>query len=336
MNRTRKDIEEMQVSFFLKKEASKYCDMSIGRVLCGIANGAYNKEVSEAREYLFEEDIEEYNRIKLSLPAVAFCGTFKNGHKAEECTHYNSLMVVDIDKLNELEMITVVEILKYEPCIAAFWLSPSGRGYKGLVHLNYDEIKQELSQKEKHYMAFRQLFKYLFAEYNIELDGSGKDISRLCFMSSDSSICIKEEAKAFDVQPENDVVPTKNKKMTTTPNFVVTPKNWNEVCGKATGYKANIYNRSLIAFLLKKLKKKGLSITDTWENWTKVAFAIASSVHPEMGKKLFLELCRLDGDKHDETKSEQLIWDAYIQNKGKCSINTIKYLAGQKGIVLDK
>lgn len=336
MNRIRKDIEELQVSFFLKKEASKYCDMSIGRVLHGIANGAYSKEVSEAREYLFEGNIEEYNRIKLGLPTVTFCGTFKNGHKAEECTHYNSLLVIDIDKLNELEMMTVAEALKQEPCIAAFWLSPSGKGYKGLVHLNYDEILQELPQKEKHHMAFRQLFRYLLAKYNIDLDGSGKDISRLCFMSFDSSICIKEEAKVFDVQVEDNVITNKNKKITTTTNFIVTPKNWNEVCGKATGYKANIYNRSLILFLLKKLKRKGLSITETWENWTKVAFAIASSVHPEMGKKLFLELCRLDGDKHDEVKSEQLIWDAYTHNEGKCSINTIKYLAGQKGIVLDK
>ena len=63
MNRTREDIEEMQVSFFLKKEASKHCDMSIGRVLRGIANGAYSKEVSEAREYLFEEDIEKFIMI---------------------------------------------------------------------------------------------------------------------------------------------------------------------------------------------------------------------------------------------------------------------------------
>lgn len=336
MNRIKKELEEIQVSFFLRKEAPKHCDISIGRVLCGIANGAYGKEVSEAREYFFEGDIEKYNQIKFGLPAVTFCGIFKNGHKAEECTHYSSLLVIDIDKLNELEMMTVVEALKCDPYIAAFWLSPSGRGYKGLVHLNYDEIMQELPQKEKHYIAFRQLFKYLLANYNIELDGSGKDISRLCFMSSDSSICIKEEAKAFDVQAEDDVVLTKNRNITATTNFVVAPQNWNEVCGKATGYKANRYNRSLIIFLLKKLKKKGLSITDTWENWTKVAFAMASSVHPEMGKNLFLELCRLDGNKHDEIKSEQLIWDAYIHNKGKCSINTIKYLAGQKGIVLDK
>lgn len=98
----------------------------------------------------------------------------------------------------------------------------------------------------------------------------------------------------------------------------------------------NGYNRSLLTYIYKKLAKKGISITETWEDWVKVAFAIASSVHPEKGRELFMKFCSLDGEKNDIVKSERLIWDAYNRNLGKCSISTIIYLAKQKGIVLDR
>ena len=101
------------------------------------------------------------------------------------------------------------------------------------------------------------------------------------------------------------------------------------------GYKYNKSNKNKLLYILKKLKKHNQSITDTWENWVKVAFSIASSVHPEPGRKLFLNFCELDGLKNNVVKSEHLILDAYRKNQGKCNINTIIYLARQKGVVLD-
>lgn len=144
-------------------------------------------------------------------------------------------------------------------------------------------------------------------------------------MSSDEDAVIKEEAMAFKVKYDE---MTNNAKQNVTiagKVRAIAPKDWNEIYGKATEYKDNIYNRNLVAYVLKKLTKRHLSITETWEDWVKVAFAIASNLHPEKGKELFLQLCRLDGVNHDEAKSERLIWDAYSLNKGRCSIKTIKY-----------
>lgn len=328
----------LKVSFYDNVKANKRCDIPISRVLAGIKNCAYGDIIGKARAYKSEGNEVGYGEIKAKLPAVTFCGTFDNGHKADECNHYNNLLVIDIDKLDEWEIDKIRDVLEKERYIAASWTSPSGKGFKGLVHLEYARELSSYDIKDKHRLAFKQLFLYLYSNYNIELDKSGSDVCRLCYMSADGQLIIKEEAKPFLVEPdmvaENKIDAKKENNVVITKR--VERKDWNKIYGEATDYKHNKQNKNLLLYILRKLRKRNLSITDTWENWVKVAFAIASSVHPEKGRQLFLDFCRLDGAKHDEAKSEHLIWDAYCKNQGKCSINSIIYLAGQKGVVLDR
>lgn len=331
----------VNASFYNNVKCDKRMDLSIGRILNGIRICAYGQQINQARACLFDGDKQGYDAIKSQLPAVTFCGTFAKGHKAAECTHYNNILVIDIDKLDEILFANVGQCLKDDPYIAAFWVSPSGRGYKGLVCLDYDEDLLDVPVKDKHKMAFEQLFVYLVAHYDISLDASGKDICRLCYMSADSNIVVKHNFESFRVKAEEPCLivqspqrSSKNAEDNTSTIAGLRGYSWNEICGKATGYSRNGYNRALLKLIYRKLKHKNLSITESFENWVKVAFAIASSVHPEKGRELFLDFCRLDGAKHDEQKSEHLIWDAYSKNQGRCSINTIIYLARQKGIVL--
>lgn len=336
--RSKADLARLNVSFYMNVRAIKRTDMPIGRVLDGIKNRAYGEAINKARNCLTCGDKDGYDYVKNQLPAVTFCGTFESGHKADECTYYNKLMVIDIDKLNEPEMERVKSVLDENELIAAYWKSPSGKGFKGLVHLDYSLELMERSIAVRHKIAFRQLFTFLLANYDIELDKSGSDVCRLCYMSADEHLVVKEEAKPFFVEP---VMMSGNKinikeRINVATVKRVESKDWNEIYGKATNYIYNKQNKNLLLYILRKLRKRNLSITDTWENWVKVAFAIASSVHPEKGRELFLDFSRLDGAKHDEAKSEHLIWDAYCKNQGKCSINSIIYLAGQKGVVLDR
>ena len=81
-------------------------------------------------------------------------------------------------KLNDEEMERVKTCLEQDDYVAAFWISPSGNGWKGLVGLEYKGGENE-NLISKHHTAFIQLQGYLKNEYNIELDRSGKDITRL-------------------------------------------------------------------------------------------------------------------------------------------------------------
>jgi hypothetical protein len=85
--------------------------------------------------------------------------------------------------------------------------------------------------------------------------------------------------------------------------------------------------------IYKYLSAKGMSITSTYEDWVKVAFAIAHTFHSTYGRKMFMKLCELDGASHNEERSERLIYDAYTTPDKRSDFSSIVYLAARKGFI---
>lgn len=327
-------FDNILVSYFKYFKGGPSLDISVSRVFNGIRSDVFRETVQNVRKYKVV-DTKLSKQYKASLPAVTFCGTFKEKRNLESCVHYNNLIVIDIDHIETNRMEWFAKCLKNDPYVAAFWRSPSGDGYKGLVHLMYDEEMDELPLKAKHKMAFRQLLKYLLANYGMALDESGSDIPRLCYMCWDPDILVKDEAEAFLVSNDDleDFVPKQFNGVDKEYKFrMPAPElNWNIIIGKANYPLSNHY-RSLLGNIYKKLVKKNASITESYANWVKVAFAIASNIHPVKGKELFLKLCSLDGSRNDEQKSERLIFEAYAKTNNEVSFGTIIYLAREKGL----
>ena len=327
-------FDDIQVSYFKYFKGGPSLDICVSRVFAGIRSDVFKETVLNVRKYKVV-DIKLSKQYKASLPAVTFCCTFKEKRNLECCVHYNNLMVIDIDHIETNQMEWFAKCLKVDPYVAAFWRSPSGNGYKGLVHLVYDEKVDALSLKIKHKVAFRQLLKYLLVNYGMALDESGSDIPRLCYMCWDPDILVKDEAAAFHVGNEDleDFVPKKSNGVDREhESKKPAPElNWNMIIGKANYPLSNHY-RCLLGNIYKKLVKKNASITESYANWVKVAFAIASNIHPVKGKELFLKLCSLDGSRNDEQKSERLIFEAYAKTNNEVSFGTIIYLAREKGL----
>jgi hypothetical protein len=78
------------------------------------------------------------------------------------------------------------------PEIFALWLSPSGKGLKGLLRIPDDFIHNDGDFKK----AYAQLDAYLSA-YDVQIDRACKDVRRMCFVGSDKNIYINENAPAF-------------------------------------------------------------------------------------------------------------------------------------------
>lgn len=324
-------FDNIIVSYFKFFKGGPTHEISISRVLGGIRSDAFKNIVLDVRKYK-PTNIELSKKYKSTLPAVTFCGIFKGKRNLESCVHYNNVMVIDIDHIDENLMEVYAQYLKDDPYIAAYWRSPSGDGYKGLVHLQYDEEVEKLELKDRHKVAFRQLLKYLLAKYGIELDDSGSDIPRLCYMCWDPELHVKDEAETYYVKGEelDEFKHYDGERKAKAPRPTV-ELDWNQIVGKADYPLSNHY-RFVLSNICKKLVKRKASITDNYANWVKVAFAIASNIHPVKGKELFLKLCRLDGDRHDEQKSERLIFEAYAKTNHEVGFGTIIYLAREKGL----
>lgn len=333
----KEELMVIPVSFYRNMRSATPELLNVGRVLDGIAGNYYESQVKRIRHLKEEGKIEEANELKQNLHAVTFCATFEGRRLSSLYTGYNSLLVIDIDKLSTEEVLRVKACLELIPFVACYWMSPSGNGWKGLVVLNYINIPKGMDVVDMHHWAFLKLEEYFKATYSIILDSSGKDITRLCFMSWCPGLRVKDEFDRFVIDL-GEMIAKKKVTNGTVKKIVMQssgePIQWNIIDGqKQNDRKANPHDRRLLESIYKYLKSKNLSITSTYEDWVKVAFAIAHTFHSVYGRRMFMKFCELDRDSHDEAKSERLIYDAYITPEKKCDFSTIIYLAKGKGFI---
>lgn len=332
----KEELLEIPVSFYRNMKSTEVVPATIGKVLDAIQGSFYELQVKSIRKLKILGKFAEADELKGNLHAVTFCATFKGRRLSGLYEEYNNLMVIDIDKLPADEVKRVKDCLEFCPIVATYWQSPSGMGWKGLVPLNYLHSDNKIDVVDKHHWAFQKLEEYFKNEYNITLDTSGKDITRLCFMSWCPDLRLKEEFCVYDVDLDEMKILKKIHKNNGEKIPVLKssggPIQWNIVDGQKQEYrKGTSYDRRTMERIYKFLSSRGISITSTYEDWVKVAFAIAHTFHSTYGRKIFMKLCELDGTDHSEERSERLIYDAYTTPDHRCDFSSIIYLANRKG-----
>lgn len=165
--------------------------VKISTVLSDIQSGRWKDEI----EWLAREtDDDERAYIKGKFPAVTFSGTFHTKRAAINILKYSHVMVVDVDKFT-MPFEKTLECLKSCHFIFAAFRSPSG----GIKALAYSKMKVE-AHKEVFFIGVEE---YLRDNFGIKMDPSGKDISRLCFISYDPELYLSPEGKRpFNLQED--------------------------------------------------------------------------------------------------------------------------------------
>jgi len=297
--------------------------VTIGNFLNEIKCMKYLNKIKILRKYISDGNLDKYDQEKIRLPAVTFSGSFANTRRIESLIEYNKICVIDIDKISDQDIKKYFNVLQSDIYVFTYWLSPSGRGIKGLVKFNYLDPFDKLNSNEYHKIAFTILKEYFLEKYNIEIDKSGSDITRLCFISSDSNLVLKNDVNEFHIDshtvPKYFIKSNKKEGNQVSNNFFLkehmNPKEKNEQS-----------KRTDIQKIIKYLRKKGCSITSTYDDWYKVAYAISSTFTYDLGEKYYLQLCRLDGNRHREDESKAMLQYCYTNSKKIISFGTIQYL----------
>lgn len=329
------DIEEIiskKVSFQPNAWSSIEKEISIGEVIKVTKRGKYAEEVNKLRAYLHNDEKEKYDIHKKRLPGVTFCANFNGNRKKELIKTYHRLIVLDIDKLDTEELQRVKNLLESDKYVFTFWLSPSENGVKGLISLQYNFVIEKYGIDFAHKYAFDQVTTYFKDKHSIDLDISGSDTTRLCFLSFDSGLLFKSSVIPFPIdQPKEE-----------TTTLFDEPKGPKKKAAKLrySGSKDVLLNpkgkndqkdRKTLVNIIKFLKKRNISITSTYEDWYRVAYAIANSFTHDIGEEYFLSLCKLDEVNHDEIQSKNMLMYCYQNSKGKIKFKTIVFLATKKG-----
>nr|WP_314836683.1 VapE domain-containing protein [uncultured Flavobacterium sp.] len=164
---------------------------TISTILEEIKTGKYKPGIVYLRKSLAENKTEAYNKAKKSLPAFTPSGKFVGGRKLEFLAEYSNCIILDIDKLSAADLQNAKHLANQSEFTFASFISPSGNGLKILVKINSD--------KANHKEAFLLVQAHYESILKLEIDKSGKDLTRLCFYSYDENLYYNENAKIFSV-----------------------------------------------------------------------------------------------------------------------------------------
>jgi hypothetical protein len=321
------DILKHKVSYQENTWANLSEEITIQKTLELIKSDIYKSKIKSLRTSLENGNKAEYDKHKVKLPAVTFCAKFEKKRRKEELKKYNSIIVIDIDKLEKEELKKVWCFLDKDPLIFTFWKSPSNKGIKGLISIQY---KFELNNENldlAHKSAFKKLSDYFKSNFDIELDKSGSDTTRLCFFSYDNELILKENYQSFEILESDLLVLNTEKKEKTikvknvsSKDSLLNPLNRN-----------NQSDRKTIGAIIKFLERKNSSITTSYENWYKVAMSISNSFTYDIGLNYFKRFSAIDKEKYDETNCANFLQNCYESRNGSIKFNSIIHLANEKG-----
>lgn len=185
-------VSKVRISWFETKESNCTKQISLEQLCSLISNDrtTFSDKVKRTRSARSKGDKVEYDRIKGTLPAVTISGTFHE-RKREKIIAYTQLMILDIDKISEggNNIYEVKERVQEIETTCVCFISPSEDGLKVIVRVD--------CQKNHHSFVIKSLMDYYQTLLNIDIDISGKDLARLCFLSYDPQVFTNYSSKVF-------------------------------------------------------------------------------------------------------------------------------------------
>ena len=134
------------------------------------------------------------DEAKKMLPCVMFSCT--TGIDKSDIRSYSGSMILDFDHLDNLN--THYNALCKDKHSRLVFVSPSGSGLKVLVEFDFPLLETSMEQITAfHAHAFTCMEKYYKQKYDLDVDQSGKNINRLCFLPSGLDFLVNKDAQVI-------------------------------------------------------------------------------------------------------------------------------------------
>jgi len=192
---------------------------SLSQALDAIQDGTYHQHVQQLRHILTTKGKSAYDAAKKHLDAVTFCGTFSPTRAKTNLTQHSGIIHGDLDHLDDLQ--AAKQLLCDEPWTSYCFVSPSGTGLK--VGIRVEPVADDAAYKH----AWQVIADYHQRQYGIVWDESGKDVSRLCYLSYDPEVYRNPDALLFMVpsyQPPPPAPPKPKPTLTATADPLTTDR----------------------------------------------------------------------------------------------------------------
>ena len=195
---------ELKVSMVSNAHSTACQTVSVAEIIADIQGGKWQQSIDEIRNTfkLAQESganpKDAVSELKMALPAILWSGRFKVRNKSGIEQH-SGLLVVDIDNLSEPEIQRVRSTLQSDPHVLTLFASPTETGLKVVFRVP--------ANTALHSASFTAAANYVKQKCHVDIDQSGKDIARLCFVSYDHLASWNADGKELSVSADQLVLP---------------------------------------------------------------------------------------------------------------------------------
>lgn len=288
-------------------------------VLQAMNNDSFKATFDELRS-LYHTDKDEYKRRKALLPAFTPSGLFRK-KAASTLVKPTGYIGVDFDAGDNPHITDfakqrdeIAKIKNIDYCA----LSASGNGIFCMVKTTADPKKHK-----QHFNALVLCFKNL----GINVDVKCGNINRMRFITRDLNAILKEEdpvpfTQTLDYKPTNKPIIEQK------PTFTSKPKHQRRRPNK----KAKD-TQTQVEELIEKLEADSIDITDGYENWLKIGFALAHEFGEE-GREYYHSISQFNPAYAESRTNSQYTHCLNAQESGNpVTISTLFYIAKDFGVL---
>ena len=258
----------------------------------------------------------------LNFDYVTFSGTFFKRNEQGLIQH-SGLLTLDIDHVTDLKELKKTMLADTFIQTKLLFISPSGDGLKWIVIIDLGVYT--------HLQWFRAIAHYLQITYHLEVDASGKDISRACFLPYDPQVIYLPQTPANMIKSAfnvSDWLPVnKNNKSL----FTSSAKPLERDSLKITQPVA-----STIEMITSGIEAAQIDITSKYMDWLNIGFALADELG-EVGRAYYQRISRFYQGYSVSSCDQQ--YDSCLKSTPSSSgkgitIKTFFYIAKHAGIDL--
>lgn len=161
------------------RNTQPYKDITLSDVAKVIKDDFFKDATNALRSFDDKDEAKEY-KVK-TFDYTTFSGVFSK-REAISLIEYSSLIALDFDHV-DVDDVKNKLLTQTDVDTVLLFISPSGDGIKWIVpSTNADE----------HLQVFRMYQRYCKDKFNLDVDKSGKDIARACFIPHDENVVFNE------------------------------------------------------------------------------------------------------------------------------------------------
>jgi hypothetical protein len=177
-------------------------DISLAKYHEMVSCGATREIVEKVRSWVGAGNSDAAADIKKKLTSVTPSAHYRDGRKREFFRGHTGIICLDYDHVGA-RLAELKAAVCRDPHTLHCAVSPSGDGLKVLVAVCMPEDAPPPADWDAavayHAAAYDAVMRHYFAELGISPDTSGRDITRLCFVSYDPEAYLNEKARPIEL-----------------------------------------------------------------------------------------------------------------------------------------